>query len=167
MVRSSTDALIEVGGQNLTELWSSPHSIRGRNQGCVLYIYICTYHRWMYDIYHSIRMSHFIYEGHPIHVVYGMHFQALCCYPASGQGESGKILVTPNDNPTYKRHYFVDILVLNHWLNPRIWVWGYMVGAQAPNFYHNWESLQKEQWRMSWNHCNLPSGKWRFAVGSC
>lgn len=57
-----------------------------------------------------------------IHVVYGIHRQALCCYPASGQGESmgiqngsqchGKIIFTRNDNPTYNRHYCVDILVL-------------------------------------------------------
>lgn len=48
--------------------------------------------------------------------------QALCCYPASGQGESmgiqngsqchGKIIFTHNDNPAYNRHYCVDILVL-------------------------------------------------------
>ena len=32
----------------------------------------------------------------------------------------GKTLLTPNGNrnPTYNRHYFVDILVVNYWRNP-------------------------------------------------
>ena len=46
-----------------------------------------------------------------------------------------KNLLTPNRNPNYNVHYLVDILVLTIGIHSQIWAWGYMLGAQRPNFY--------------------------------
>ena len=48
----------------------------------------------------------------------------------------GQSLLTPNRNPTYNRHYFVDIFVLTMGAKSssylQIWVWGYMLLVATP-----------------------------------
>ena len=46
-----------------------------------------------------------------------------------------KLVGKLDGNPNYNLHYLVDILVLTIGIHPQIWAWGYMLGAQRPNFY--------------------------------
>ena len=42
--------------------------------------------------------------------------------------------ITPNRNPTYNMHYFVDILVITIGIHPQIWLWdGFGVTCWGPN----------------------------------
>ena len=80
----------------------------------------------------------------------GEHFRSWCVFfHGQNHSEPGwqqhfgqliswkKPLLSPNRNPTYNRHCFVDILVLTIGSITKYGFGGYMLGLR-PNFYHNW-----------------------------